>query len=320
MIDLDLLEELLSQDEGEALEFKECLDLASKEGKAGFLKEMLALVNSARDYAYLILGVEDKTKRVVGIRGVTEEQLQQLVAGYCYLPFHFSFKILDYKGKPVGVVRIPHSNSRPHTLKQKIGYLDSRDSKQTELHERHVFVRRGSTVSEATPDEIVEMAQDRHGLQELGADLVYQMEGVVSRLDEIASTLDERNRRDKFPDRLLEGAVVGAVLGVLTGWLAGSVWSYAPIGAVALGPVVAFMLSGMRFVQFGFWRALFTGVFVGVVLSVVFLITNGWVLSSPLFVGPELTMKLVYGALAGTSSGVIGMYSMGFVKGLLFRP
>ncbi len=119
MIDQPTLEKLLSADENEQLEFKASIDLDSKEGKAKFLKTILALANSATRVSFLLIGVEDKTKRIVGMPEITEEQLQKVVGDNCRPAIRFQFSKVDYKGLPVGVVAISHSYRKPHTLKKK---------------------------------------------------------------------------------------------------------------------------------------------------------------------------------------------------------
>src|SRR5574340_1144624 len=140
-MDIRTLEKLLAQEEGDQLDFKERLDLDDKEGKVKFLRAMLALANSAEDYSYLIVGVEDKTKRLLGVRDLTEERIQQLMADYCKPPIPFSFELVPHKGVRLGVIRIRHSGWKPHTLKTKLGFIDSSSKKQQEFLDTQVFLR-----------------------------------------------------------------------------------------------------------------------------------------------------------------------------------
>ena len=147
---------LISQEEGIALEFKESLDLDTREGKGKFLKDLLALANSQVDQSFLIIGIEDKTKKPVGFTGVTEEKLQQIVSRYCRPPVDLEFHEVAYQGTLVGVIQIFH-RYKYHTLKES--YKFQSNGKEIEIREKAVFLRRGSMVDEATMDEVVDMSR-----------------------------------------------------------------------------------------------------------------------------------------------------------------
>ena len=100
------LKELIAQDESIYLELKSELTLGNKESKAKFLKEVLSLANSSVERAYLIVGVRDKTKDLVGISGITEEQIQQVVANWCRPAIGFDFEVVEYEGSELGVMTI----------------------------------------------------------------------------------------------------------------------------------------------------------------------------------------------------------------------
>ena len=81
---------------------------------------MLALANRVDDQAFMLIGVEDKTKKPLGVKGVTEEQLQQVVSQYCTPPILFSSKLyLWSRGVQIGAIRIRNSHFKPHILKTK---------------------------------------------------------------------------------------------------------------------------------------------------------------------------------------------------------
>ena len=179
------LKKLLEQDESTYLEYKSAIDLNTKEGKAKFLKEVLSLANSLQGHAYLVIGVEDKKKTILGMEGLGEEQIQDVIKEWCRPVIDFHFEIVPLDGKNVGVMTI-YSSRPPHTVKKKFGYSEVSESnkrpKEKHLEEHAVFVRRGSTIEVASPEEIVEMAQQRDpdGL-----------DAVASRLDRIADWQEE---------------------------------------------------------------------------------------------------------------------------------
>jgi predicted HTH transcriptional regulator len=215
------LKNLIEQDESVHLEYKSILNLGSKEGKAKFLKEILSLTNSLQGRAYLVIGVKerDKKKEIVGMDGITEEQIQQVIAEWCRPKIDFSFQILPYGGKDLGVITI-YSSRPPHTVKKKYGYSTQSDGdkhpREKHLSEYDIFVRNGSTIGLASREELIEMAQsDRDGL-----------DAVVSRLDRIADWQEEtadaiyhlgrksNNYRDTwFSIPILIGLISGALLG-----------------------------------------------------------------------------------------------------------
>ena len=156
--DLGLLENLLHQEEGPALDFKEeqyPFDNADAGMKAELLKDILALVNSWRlTTAYILIGVKEVKGGRSEIVGVEEHlddaNLHQFVNGktqrlveFSYLPFHI-------EGVDIGVVEVP-IQERPIYLTSRFGPL----SKHT------VLLRDGSSTRVATPDEIAKMGSEQ---------------------------------------------------------------------------------------------------------------------------------------------------------------
>jgi hypothetical protein len=251
---------LLEQEESAHLEFKERVDLESKEGKADFLREVMALANSSQSASFLIIGVENKTKKLVGVSDFTEEQVQQIAAEHCKPPIPFSYSSVSCKGTLIGVVEIYRSNLKPHTFKTRYTYQGA-DGKQKIISEKHVFVRRGSTIDEATPDEIVEMAQDREESAELMAQGVAELEKIEDHLAEVTYIFRERTdpfQDDHTPDRIIEGTFISVVAGGLLAWLWGSGASFSLLFVPVLCFAVSIVAAALKIVRFDFWRALFS--------------------------------------------------------------
>ena len=218
------LQELLEQNESIFLEYKSAINLKDNQGKAKFLKEVLSLSNSLQGHAYLVIGVEDKKKTILGMEGVGEEQIQDVIKEWCRPVIDFHFEIVPLDGKNVGVMTI-YSSRPPHTVKKKFGYPEhsktGKHIKQNYLEEHEVFVRRGSTIEVASPEQIVEMAQQRDpdGL-----------DAVASRLDRIADWQKEtaeaiysQNRRmvggnDNWESWLAVPIFIALITGALLGW------------------------------------------------------------------------------------------------------
>ncbi len=241
------LKELIAQDESIYLELKSELTLGNKESKAKFLKEVLSLANSSVERAYLIVGVRDKTKDLVGISGITEEQIQQVVANWCRPAIGFDFEVVEYEGSELGVMTI-YSTHPPHTLKKELKYQDQR-GKQRNIRDKQVFVRRGSSIDEAMPDEIVEMAQrDREDL----SSVVSRLDRIADWQEEIAEALYSQNRRlsignDNWETWLSVPIFIALLTGALLGWF----WNQIPH---EFFPVVSSVISIFILTTFAVFR------------------------------------------------------------------
>lgn len=113
------LEELLRAGEGEKLDYKQelCLDTETK--KKEFVKDISAIANSKGGRGYLIFGVTDKTREVVGVgKHPSEETIFQIVSARCDPPVPLRYEEIDYYGKTVIVLTIFKSEQRPHQILQ----------------------------------------------------------------------------------------------------------------------------------------------------------------------------------------------------------
>lgn len=149
-----LLESLLFEDEGAALDFKRgpyLFEGAEHHQKAELLKDILAFANAfRRATAYILIGVED----VPGGRGIVhgvdrhpdDASLQQFVNEKTNRPVVFRYRARKVDDRQVGVIEIP-VQARPLYL--------TKDYSKLKAHA--VYVRRGSSTSEATPDEVARM-------------------------------------------------------------------------------------------------------------------------------------------------------------------
>lgn len=105
-MDIKTIRTLLAQPESTFLEFKSAIDLKNERSKAKLIKEALSLANMQGNPAYLIIGVEDKTKAITGFSGYTEVDIQNFVRDWCLPPIDFDFHIIDYDSKKLGVMEI----------------------------------------------------------------------------------------------------------------------------------------------------------------------------------------------------------------------
>lgn len=95
---------------------------------------------------YILLGIEDKTKKILGIdpKGYKEEQIQQIIYNRCDPPVPISVDFVQLEGKTVGVITVYKSSHKPHQMIQNGAF----------------YIRRGSTTDIARRGEIANLFQE----------------------------------------------------------------------------------------------------------------------------------------------------------------
>jgi len=107
-----LVKALLSHnDENSFYDKKLKLNLTTKEGKAKFLKHVCALSNSnPSNNSYIVIGVEDKANRIVGVDFFDDSKIQNLINAYLENPPLVLYENIPFPhlppGKVVGLVSI----------------------------------------------------------------------------------------------------------------------------------------------------------------------------------------------------------------------
>lgn len=145
-MNLHKLHQLLKNDEGFKLDFKLKLGLEFESEKKEFVKDVIAIANTPGGRGYIIFGIEDQTRNVVGLENISEhleERIQQMIASRATPPVPVRFELLELKGKKVGVLTIYKSMQVPHQCMQTGAF----------------YVRRGSTTDRANRHEIANMLQ-----------------------------------------------------------------------------------------------------------------------------------------------------------------
>ncbi|MEL7597587.1 MAG: ATP-binding protein, partial [Clostridiaceae bacterium] len=135
------LASLLKRQEGVKLDFKQEIDLNTESGKKEFAKDICALANSRGGRGYLVIGIEDKTKRVLGVDRLsfTEEQIQQIVSSRCEPPIPISLEFIDYENKKVAVITVYQSSQKPYQFRENGAF----------------YIRRGSTTDTMRKQELI---------------------------------------------------------------------------------------------------------------------------------------------------------------------
>jgi len=141
---------LLTKNESTTLDFKrDQYPLTTPEQKSELLKDLLAFANTPRHQdAYLLIGItEGHPATITGItHHLTDHELQQFVHSKTNRPLTFSYHALTINGHQLAAIIIP-PQQRPIFLKKAYGRLPANT----------VYLRRGSSTSIATPDDIAQM-------------------------------------------------------------------------------------------------------------------------------------------------------------------
>ena len=158
-MDIQRLKQLLSREENEKMDFKAQLKLTTEGEKKELVKDVTAIANSRGGRGYIIFGVEDKTKRIIGIDAGNslEERIQQIIYHRTDPPVPVSLDLVKIKNKTVAVLTIFKSKHAPHQMLQTGAF----------------YVRRGSTTDFARRAELASMMQE-NGLMTLETVIVKQ--------------------------------------------------------------------------------------------------------------------------------------------------
>jgi ATP-dependent DNA helicase RecG len=145
-VDAQKLLTLLSKEEGPKLDFKVKLSIDTESSKKELAKDICAIANSRGGRGYLIFGVEDKTKQIVGINRdeFEEEKVQQIVSTRIDPPIPISVDFVCIDGKDLGVITIFNTPQKPHQFRETGAF----------------YIRRGSTTDIMRKEEIASMLQD----------------------------------------------------------------------------------------------------------------------------------------------------------------
>jgi len=308
-VDKNRLEHLLSLSESSILDFKSEIDLDSKRGKAKFLVEVLELANSPEKPAYLILGIEDKTKKPVGISDeITEERLQKVIADNCRPPLKCVFENVAYMGKRIGIL-IVQGDRRPYFLKKDLGFQDE-NGKQQIYSDKMIFVKRGSTGDTATIDEITEMILDRqtNGF-ETNEELYEELNSLSSNLFHINNSIDRLNDKGKR-ERAIEYLFIGIVSGLGVGFLQalGLDWEIYISGIFVSTFWISVLASALKIVRFGWMRSVLISLIISVAFVTLSVLLDRSATQVLITLGFPSTLVLVWSGIKGMVGGITAAF------------
>lgn len=141
---------LIKKEENEKLDFKQRLDLETETGKKELAKDISAIANSRGGRGYLIIGIEDKTKNVVGIGedDLREEQIQQIISSRCEPPIPISLSYERIEDKTIAIITIYDGMQKPYQIRENGAF----------------YIRRGSTTDTMRKQELVSALQENLSL------------------------------------------------------------------------------------------------------------------------------------------------------------
>ena len=196
---------LIAEGENERIEFKCELDLETARGKSEFIKDIISIANSAPDSGYILVGVDD-SKLIVGIKELEEERIQQIVHTYVSPAVVLRCTVVpmqtaDYLS--VGVIEIKATN-KPHKVTRSID----------RLIQNEVFVRHGSVVAKAGPDEIFRLyGQSRQHIR--SGEIHLRLGNLQSAIDAFSKAIDLGPTAELF---LARGRAYERLLSSKSGW------------------------------------------------------------------------------------------------------
>jgi predicted HTH transcriptional regulator len=138
---------IIKRQEGLKLDFKQKLSLDFESGKKELAKDVCAIANSKGGRGYIVVGIEDKTKELIGLYEseiFTEEQIQQIVSSRCEPPIPISVDEYNVKNKRICIITIYDGEQKPYQLKDNGAF----------------YIRRGSTTDNMRKQELVEAFEE----------------------------------------------------------------------------------------------------------------------------------------------------------------
>ena len=146
-MDSKKLRSLIRKEEGIKLDFKLKLSLEHEGSKKELAKDVCAIANSRGGRGYIVIGIEDKTKRIVGLDDnevISEEQVQQIITSRCEPPIPISVDNLIIDNKKVSVITIYDGEQKPYQVRENGAF----------------YIRRGSTTDTMRKQELLEAFEE----------------------------------------------------------------------------------------------------------------------------------------------------------------
>ncbi|MTK14114.1 MAG: ATP-binding protein [Clostridiaceae bacterium] len=137
---------LLKKTEGTKLDFKQYIEIDTDSGRKELAKDICAIANSRGGRGYLVIGIEDKTKKVLGIGDLelNEEKIQQIISSRIEPPVPISLEFLEVDKKKVAIINVYDGPQKPYQIRDNGAF----------------YIRRGSTNDTMRKQEIISALQE----------------------------------------------------------------------------------------------------------------------------------------------------------------
>lgn len=142
---------LIKREEGTKLDFKLRLELHCETGKKELTKDICAIANSSGGRGYIVVGIEDKSKKIIGLQEddiFKEEQIQQIVTTRCEPPIPIEVDFVEIKNKKVGIISIYDGGQKPYQVRDNGAF----------------YIRRGSTTDVMRKQELIALFEENLSL------------------------------------------------------------------------------------------------------------------------------------------------------------
>lgn len=187
-MDIKKLRSILKREEGTKLDFKLKLELWNETGKKELAKDVCAIANSNGGRGYIVVGIEDKTKRIVGLDEADdfhEEQIQQIITSRCEPPIPIEVECIEIENKKICVICIYDGEQKPYQVRENGAF----------------YIRRGSTTDVMRKQELIAAFEENLNLNietcpvMRSDDSMLNMELVNTYFEKKGIKINEENRK-----------------------------------------------------------------------------------------------------------------------------
>lgn len=133
---------IIERGEGIKVDFKKELYLEYESSKRELAKDVCAIANSSGGRGYIIVGIEDKSKKIVGVEEyklINEERIQQIISTRCEPPIPITVDNVNIEEKKLIIITIYDGGQKPYQIKESGAF----------------YIRRGSTNDVMRKSELV---------------------------------------------------------------------------------------------------------------------------------------------------------------------
>lgn len=146
-MDSKKLMSLIKKEEGVKLDFKLKLSLQYESSKKELAKDVCAIANSRGGRGYIIVGIEDKSKKIIGLNDIdiiNEEKVQQIITSRCEPPIPVSVDTVEVYDKKICIITIYSEDQKPYQIRENGAF----------------YIRRGSTTDTMRKQELIEAFEE----------------------------------------------------------------------------------------------------------------------------------------------------------------